>query len=347
MSTPVIGKPDLTKLRSSDRRKAIRVSENSLARIEPLYPESPLPLLISPVVDGLELSTWAAGNRDFLESHLLKHGGLLFRGFQAGSLAEFQRFVEVFSAELLEYTYGFTPRKQVEGKIYTSTEYPADQFIPYHNEKSYATSWPMKIWFFCVQAAQRGGETPIVDSRKVFEGLDPAIRQRFAEKKVRYMRNYSPRLDLPWQNVFQTSERSEVEAYCREAGISYQWKDGDGLRTYQVCQAVATHPKTGQQVWFNQAHLFHVTSLPETIRQVLLAEFEEEELPRNVTYGDGSPIEADVLEEIRRVYREEAVAFPWQEGDVLMLDNMLVAHARNPFEGPRKIVVAMSEAFNG
>lgn len=26
-----------------------------------------------------------------------------------------------------------------------------------------------------------------------------------------------------------------------------------------------------------------------------------------------------------------------------MLDNMLVAHARDPFEGPRRIVVAMGE----
>jgi alpha-ketoglutarate-dependent taurine dioxygenase len=347
MSTPVIGKPDLTKLRGGDKRKSIRVSESSLAKIEPLDPQWSLPLLISPVVEGLELIAWSGNNLQLLESHLLQQGGLLFRGFRSGGLTEFQQFVELFSSELLEYTYGFTPRKQVEGKIYTSTEYPADQFIPFHNEKSYATSWPLKIWFFCVQAAQQGGETPIVDSRKVYERLDPAVRQRFAEKKVMYMRNYSPRLDLPWQQVFQTSERAEVEAYCQEAGIAYEWKEGDGLRTYQVCQAVATHPKTGEQVWFNQAHLFHVTSLPEMIREMLLSEFEEAELPRNAYYGDGSPIEADVLAEIRQIYREEGVAFPWQEGDVLMLDNMLVAHARNPFVGPRKIVVAMSEAYGG
>jgi hypothetical protein len=29
-----------------------------------------------------------------------------------------------------------------------------------------------------------------------------------------------------------------------------------------------------------------------------------------------------------------------------MLDNMLVAHSRNPFVGPRKIVVAMGEMFS-
>jgi alpha-ketoglutarate-dependent taurine dioxygenase len=43
------------------------------------------------------------------------------------------------------------------------------------------------------------------------------------------------------------------------------------------------------------------------------------------------------------VYWDTAVSFPWREGDVLMNDNMLVAHARNPYQGERKIVVAMAE----
>jgi hypothetical protein len=29
-----------------------------------------------------------------------------------------------------------------------------------------------------------------------------------------------------------------------------------------------------------------------------------------------------------------------------MIDNMLVAHGRNPFSGPRKIVVGMAQPFN-
>jgi alpha-ketoglutarate-dependent taurine dioxygenase len=43
------------------------------------------------------------------------------------------------------------------------------------------------------------------------------------------------------------------------------------------------------------------------------------------------------------VYREAAVCFAWQKGDLLMVDNMLVAHGRAPFTGPRRILVAMAE----
>jgi hypothetical protein len=83
--------------------------------------------------------------------------------------------------------------------------------------------------------------------------------------------------------------------------------------------------------------------LDPAVRESLLSLFGEDQLPRHVYYGDGSPIEDSVIAEIRAVYQEAAIAFPWQQGDVLMLDNMLAAHSRNPYVGSRKIVVALGE----
>jgi hypothetical protein len=97
-------------------------------------------------------------------------------------------------------------------------------------------------------------------------------------------------------------------------------------------------------VWFNQAHLFHVSSLKSEIRESLLASAGE--LPRHAFYGDGSPIEDAVLEEIRAAYEREAIVFTWQNGDVLVLDNMLTAHGRRPYRGARKIVVGMGQQFD-
>ena len=244
------------------------------------------------------------------------------------------------------YTYRSTPRSHVSGHIYTSTEYPADQSIPLHNEMAYSRRWPMKIWFFCTKSAEQGGETPIADSRVVFNRINLKIRERFQRKKVMYVRTYGHGLDLPWQNVFQTESKSKVEDYCRSVGIEVEWKEDNCLKTRHVCQAVAVHPKTGEMVWFNQAHLFHVSSLKPEIRESLLSMFNEENLPRNVYYADGSPIEASALDEIREIYQQEAVIFPWRQGDILMLDNMLTAHGRAPFAGPRRIVVGMAEPFS-
>jgi alpha-ketoglutarate-dependent taurine dioxygenase len=160
-----------------------------------------------------------------------------------------------------------------------------------------------------------------------------------------YTRNYGEGVDLSWQEAFQTTDRALVEQYCRGAHTEFEWKDGDRLKTRQVRQAVATHPRTGETVWFNHAHMFHISNVAPDVRAALLEQFRDEDLPRNAYYGDGTPIEASVLEEIRGIYQEEAVAFPWQAGDIMMLDNFLTSHGREPFVGPRRVVVAMAELY--
>lgn len=329
------------------RRQAVSLSQQDLVSYSQLQPNQALPLVVTPAVAGVDLLSWAGTNRETIETQLLKHGGILFRGFNIKTVPEFEQLIKTIAGDLLEYSYRSTPRSQVSGRIYTSTEYPADQAIPMHNEMAYTTSWPMKIAFFSVIVAEQGGETPIADSRNVFQRIDPAVRQRFADTGVMYVRNYGKGIDLPWQDVFQTDDPAEVEDYCRSANIQFEWKDGDRLRTSQVCQAVATHPQTGAPVWFNQAHLFHVSALPAEVQAALLADFAEADLPRNTYYGDSSPIEPEALAEIRRAYDAETIAFPWQAGDILLLDNMLVAHGRFPFAGARKTVVGMAQAMSG
>jgi alpha-ketoglutarate-dependent taurine dioxygenase len=159
-----------------------------------------------------------------------------------------------------------------------------------------------------------------------------------------YVRNYGDGLGLPWHEVFQTTERDEVEEHCRRAEIVCEWKGGDRLCTRQVRPAVRTHPKSGEWVWFNHALFFHVSSLDAETRDAF-AGLSADELPFNTLFGDGTSIDVSLMEEIREAYKQATVSFAWQMGDVLMLDNMLVAHGREPFVGPRKVVVAMADPF--
>lgn len=325
----------------SIKRKAVDFESDKLITTESINLDKRSPLVIQPNINELNLISWATNNRSWIDDNLLKYGALLFRNFQLKQ-TEFEQFIQTISEELLDYSYRSTPRTLVNGKIYTSTEYPADQFIPLHNEMSYARSWAMKIWFYCVQPATKGGETPIADSRRIFNKIPLKIKQRFINKKVMYVRNYGRGLDLDWQNVFQTNNKSVLKTYCHQAGIELEWISENHLRTRQVCPAVATHPITKETVWFNQAHLFHVSSLPLNLRESLLSMMSEHDLPRNACYGDGTTIEDSIIEEINEIYRQEAITFPWQAEDILMLDNMLFAHGRNPFIGSRKVLVGMA-----
>lgn len=342
MEGPTPKKPRITSL-SNVRRQAISGSQKQWIKAELLNPEGPLPLVIQPALQGIDLIAWGKENQEFVEAQVLKHGALLFRGFNIRSVAEFETFIGSVSGGAVEYRYRASPRSQVSGNIYTSTDYPADQTIFPHNEHAFSPVFPLRIFFHCVTPAEQGGETPIGDCRQVDERLSPQVRKRFIEKKIMYVRNFNDGFGLPWQTVFQTTKRSEVEEYCRLHEMEFEWKEGDRLRTRVVGPAIVRHPRTGEEAWFNHGTFFHVSTLPKELREGMCASFKEEDLPTNTYYGDGTPIEPEVLDELRDAYVQSLVVFPWQRGDILMVDNMLTVHGRRPYVGPRKVVVGMAE----
>jgi amino acid adenylation domain-containing protein len=324
------------------RPKAMSLSPAAQVAVEPLSPDRDLLALFRPDGADVDLAAWAAANRGLVEERLLRHGAVLFRGFGIRSVAEFESLALAVCPQL-HGEYGDLPREGQGQKVYRSTPYPADKTILFHNESSHLPSWPLRQFFFCLKASATGGETPLVDCREIYRRLDPELRRHFAERGLLYVRNFTEGVDVSWCDFFRTDDRQAVEEHCRRNGIGFQWKDGLGLRIWQQAPAVARHPQTGETVFFNQIQLHHVACLDREVRSSLEALFAPDDLPRNVYYGDGTPIDDAVVERIAELYWDASVQFPWQEGDVLALDNMLVAHARNPFVGERKIVVAMGQ----
>lgn len=326
--------------------KPLKISTKELIKVSYLTIEKNSPLLVEPNLGELNLAVWAKNNLDWIEKKILKHGGILFRNFDINTHNKFEEFVNSVCYKPLSYIERSTPRNQLSDKVYTSTEFPPEETIALHNESSYAIDIPMKIWFFCLKPANRGGETPIADVRKVLQRIDTKIIDKFDRKGWMLVRNFGDGFGLSWQNVFQTSEKTAVENYCRKFQIKFEWKDNGRLRTRQIRRAIEKHPKTGEILWFNHAVFWHVSSLEPELRKMLLKQFQEEDLPYNTYYGDGSPIETSTIKKIRVAYQEEKITFPWNQGDILMLDNMLMAHSRNPFIGQRKILTAMGEPFS-
>lgn len=301
-----------------------------------------LPILLDVEMSGLNAVNWAEEYQQDIQSLIKINGAVLIRGLKVPGSAQFGKILSMlFGSELLEYTYRSTPRTHMRQNVYTATEYPASEVIPQHNENSYSRNWPNRIGFICMLPAETGGETPIGDSRVIYNMLPKSVRDKFEQKGVMYIRNYSA-IDLPWPVVFQADDKSQVEDYCEANGLDYEWLENDGLRTRQVTSATAMHPYTGEKVWFNQAHLFHVSSLGKLIAEALLDSLGEENLPRNAYYGDGSHIELETLDLIRSIYEQTKIKFAWQKSDLLLLDNMLFTHGRESYTGVRKVLVGMA-----
>lgn len=298
--------------------------------------------LYQPQMPAVNLMAWAQEHRQHLEQQLQQSGALLFRGFDLPNASAFEQVATAMCPELFG-EYGDLPRTEIGGKVYGSTPYPEDRAILFHNESSHLEQWPMKIWFFCVQPSRFGGETPIVDCRQLYQRLSPAVRDRFAQKQLMYERNFVPGLDVSWQGFFQSDDRHQVEQHCQDKGIACLWLENGGLRTRQVRAAIATHPYTQDSVFFNQLQLHHFSYIDPDTQASLRSLLGNDCLPRQVYYGDGSDIEPEVLAEVNAAYQACAQQFTWQQGDVLLLDNMLMAHGRQPYTGPRKIVVALGQ----
>lgn len=299
-------------------------------------------LLLNVDLQGTKVVDWAQENRAHVERLVQSNGALLIRGLKFLGSQQFGTVLStLFGEELMQYTYRSTPRTELRGNVYTATEYHPDQVIPQHNENSYSNRWAMRIGFLCTLPSPVGGATPICDSRLVYREIPEAIRARFERHGVMYVRNYSE-IDIPWTEVFQTTEKADVESFCRANQLDYEWLGDRHLRTRQVNQASAVHPVTGAKVWFNQAHLFHVTNLEPEVQESLLSVMKEEDLPRNTYYGNGERIAPETLQTIRDIYERNKISFEWQRNDLLLLDNMLYTHGRGTYSGNRQVLVGMT-----
>ena len=296
-------------------------------------------------LDGQKAKSWVLENKSRLLSHLDSIGAIRIRGLNISSSRQFgQLLTELFGSELLSYEYRSTPRTELRGNVYTATEYRADQTIVQHNEQAYTNSWPMKIGFCCMYPSTSGGQTPIADSRVIYQCLNKDIRDKFSRLGVTYVRYYSE-LDLPWKEVYNTHSKEVVEQFCRDNFIEFTWF-GEELMTKQTLPAIQNHPVTKEPLWFNQAHLFHSSSLDAGVREELMSSRGVEKLPRNTFYGDGSVIEDSVIQEINNTYEQHRLIYDWQKGDVMLLDNMLFSHGRMPFSGERQVLVGMTDAYS-
>ncbi|WDD92432.1 TauD/TfdA family dioxygenase [Burkholderia sp. FERM BP-3421] len=290
------------------------------------------------------LNDWLARHRERLAARLRQHGAILLRGMGVDCVARFRETVEHLTPDLLEAYEAPTPRRKIAPSVFTSTEFPPDETIALHNEMSHCASWPDYVWFYCAQAAEQGGETPIGDSRRIYRQLPSPVRDAFESLGLLYRRVFNTRGDLlDWRTVFNAQTPAEVDEYCRSAGIESRWLDDGRLVTTRRRDAVERHPLTGEKVWFNQAHIFHSSNMPAPLRAVLAGNAEQvSNLPYDTLFGNGEPIPDAFLDAVRLVMSECEVRFAWRQGDVMLVDNLLAAHGRKPFSGMRRILVAMA-----
>jgi len=288
--------------------------------------------------------SWAAEHRDTLHAFVAEHGSLLVRGLGLHDATGVGAVFQTLATGLMTEKEAFASRQIYADGVYSSSTWPSNQQMCMHHELSYTLEFPGLMMFACLTAPTDGGATAVADSPTVLDALPPDLIRRFEREGWLLTRNYNDEIGGGFAEVFGTRNRSTVESYCRANAIEFEWQPDDGLRTRQRRSAVVRHPVTGQRCWFNQIAFLNEWTLDPEVHEYLVDVYGAEGLPFNTYFGNGDVIGEDVVQEINQVYEANTVREPWQSGDLILVDNIRTAHSREPFEGPREVLVAMANA---
>jgi len=327
---------------------------------------SPLVVDVGVIGKKSELTTWLAEQRSEVQARLLQHGAILFRGAtNIQNVADFQEVAQALEPELASsHPFDDGPRGWRSEHVWDAGAHVvgtprARQMLPFHNEDSYLPVLPRRLLFCSLRAPSLGGETSLTDCRRVLADIP---RSTLAKVMGRH---YRVRTVLPVELVMQNARlrtAAEAEAFARARSGAEIAVEGEHLVFTSSCPAVVVHPQTGERLWVNRlrtrkltGHFFDqfLGSLnargvlrlralartaaallkPRTAWLVLKGLLGLEPHPEGLSASDEW--------HIARAYWKNSVLIRWQNGDFLVVDNLLMAHGRMPFQGDRDIVGAL------
>ncbi|KAJ8756120.1 hypothetical protein K2173_024667 [Erythroxylum novogranatense] len=304
-----------------------------------LYGSVPFPSVLGPNPARASLPVLVKNSKPYLESLLHETGAVLFRGFDVSSASQFNDVVEAFGFEELPYVGGAAPRTNVVGRVFTANESPPDQKIPFHHEMAQVPEFPSKLFFFCEVEPRSGGETPIVLSHVVYQKMKdkyPDFVERLEEHDLIYIRvlgeedNPASPIGRGWKSTFLTDDKSVAAQRAAKLGMKLEWLE-DGVKTIMgPIPAIKFDRTRNRKIWFNSM-----------VAAYTGWEDERNDPTKAVIFGDGKPLPGDIINDCLRILEEESVAIPWQKGDVLLIDNWAVLHARKSFEPPRRVLASL------
>ena len=292
---------------------------------------------------GGDPPAWVAAHAEALHAAVAEHGALLVRGLGLAEHAQVSAAFRCLTGRLMPEREAFAARKVYGEGIYSSAKWPANQPMCMHHELSYTLEFPGLMAFACLAAPTVGGATGVASSPAVLRALPADLLERFEREGWLLTRSYNEEIGASVDDAFGTGYRAAVERYCRANAIEFEWQPDGELRTRQRRSAVVRHPKTGERCWFNQIAFLNEWTMAPEVHEYLVDIYGVEGLPFNTRFGNGDSISADVVEELNQIYEAHTARADWQAGDLMLVDNIRTAHSREPFEGPREVLVGMAE----
>ncbi|KAI5860641.1 Clavaminate synthase-like protein [Durotheca rogersii] len=311
-----------------------------------------------PDLDGVIETIKALQSRGgILTKKLALHGTLLFRGLPIHNADDFSRFAHAFGYKPHEIIGIVVDRPVLAPNVAPANEAPKSVLIYNHNESPQVPHAPEYIFFYGHSVPEKGGETPISSSLELFRRAQqeiPDFVSQLAEKgilsKVTYKVDKQYEGGSTLKQAFgkeirdgddEATRRAKIEAqiarYGRGEHTTWEWTD-DGIVLTHRLPAIRTQPGTGLPTLF--------TGLAAYYRNAEVNTGARKGVTRQL-FGDGTPIPDEYLARLVKITDDIRVLHKWQRGDVLVYDNIIAQHGRQPWEGEQSDRVVMASLFDG
>jgi len=288
-------------------------------------------------------SDWVAKHRDELLQHAHQHGAVLLRDFPVSDAEGFDAIIRALDVPNFPYEKSLSNAVRVNRteRVFSANEAPPEVQIFFHHEMAQTPLFPRWILFSCEVAPQQGGATPLCRSDVLLERLQeeqPEFVQRCQQLGLRYT-NVMPDQDdaqsgmgRSWRSTLGVDSREEAEARLKTLGYEWEWQEDGCLKATTPPLPAVAECDDGRKVFFNQ----------------LIAAFcgwkdDRNDPSQAIRHGDGSKLDTDAVMAAAKIADEITFNMQWQVGDVVLIDNTIVMHAREPFVGKRKVVASLAE----
>ncbi|KAI8210698.1 Clavaminate synthase-like protein [Colletotrichum sp. SAR 10_76] len=292
-----------------------------------------------------------------LTEKLALHGTLLFRGLPIHNAEDFSKFAHAFGYRPHEIIGIVVNRPLLAPNVAPANEAPKEVLIYNHNESPQVPHAPEYIFFYNHTAPERGGETPISSSLELFNRAKDEIPEFIAEitekgilSRVTYKfdRQYEggSTLKQAFGKEFQEGDddstkkvkiEAQISRYGRGEHTTWEWIEDGVVLTHRL-PAVRTQPGTNLPTLF--------TGLAAYWKNAQGGNGSRKEVTKQL-YGDGTPIPDKYLEHLSKITDEIRVLHKWQRGDILVYDNIIAQHGRQPWEGEQSDRVVLASLFDG
>jgi alpha-ketoglutarate-dependent taurine dioxygenase len=307
-----------------------------------------------------------------LTTLLARHGALLFRNLPIHSADDFSRFAHAFGYSPHEIIGIVVDRPLLAPNVAPANEAPPHVRIHSHNESPQVPHAPGYIFFHAHVAPAgegTGGETPLSSSLELFRIVKeemPEFVDALARKGVLSRVTYKVAPQYQGGSTLRQAfgkhiedgddgetRKRKIEAQLRRYGrgdfTSWEWgHDEEGQETLVVQHrllVVRMQSGTGlpglftglASYWWNRKQQKQEDQARRQAGESVDGRSAKAEQGRsNVTtqlFGDGSEIPEEWLEGLFGITERIRVLHRWEEGDVLVLDNEIAQHGREPWVG--------------